>query len=307
MESGIHASKEWKLFKIEPAGKNKEEHQASLWKKMREHFVSKSHTICRDNVIQAEQEAITKTMDKISEMQFATTFKMFKTVYILAKACRPISSIEELIELQIENGLDLGLGLHSTVVKTVECIANEIKTQMFSSTITQNLKICLIIDIASTVSCKPVPVVFLKVEDSEDPPTIFIQLVELKKQDAGTIRSAVFESLHKVGFIWDYLQKNLTAFCSDGASVMLGRKSGVSTRKAKEFPNIIIWHCLNHRLQLVLDDAIKEIKQVNHFKNCIDKICSIFQQSNKNQIELDEISEELEINIIRIGRVFGPR
>ncbi|XP_070800771.1 E3 SUMO-protein ligase KIAA1586-like [Pituophis catenifer annectens] len=246
-------------------------------------------------------------MDKISERQFGTTSKMFKTVYSLAKACRPISSIEELIELQTENGVDLGVGLHSrpTVVKIVECIANEIKTQMFSSIIARNLKICLITDEASTVSCKPVLIVFLKVEDSEDPPTIFVELVELKKQDAETICSAVFESLHKVGFTRDYLQKN--AFCSDGASVMLGRKTGVSTRIANEFPNIIIWHCLNHRLQLVLDDAIKGIKQVNHFKIFIDKICSIFQQSNKNQIELDKTSEELEINIIRIGRVFGPR
>ncbi|XP_070800854.1 E3 SUMO-protein ligase KIAA1586-like [Pituophis catenifer annectens] len=311
MESGIHVSKEWKLLKIELAGKNKEVHQASLRKKMREHFVSKSHTICRDNVKQAEQEAITKAMDKISERQFGTTSKMFKTVYSLAKACRPISSIEELIELQTENGVDLGVGLHSrsTVVKIVEFIANEIKTQMFSSIIARNLKICLIIDEASTVSCKPVLIVFLKstIEDSEDPPTIFVELVELKKQDAETICSAVFESLHKVGFTRDYLQKNLIAFCSDGASVMLGRKSGVSTRIANEFPNIIIWHCLNHCLQLVLDDTIKEIKQVNHLKNFIDKICSIFQQSNKNRIELDEISEELEIDIIRIGRVFGPR
>ncbi|XP_034298582.1 E3 SUMO-protein ligase KIAA1586-like [Pantherophis guttatus] len=242
IERSIHVSKEWKLFKIEAAGKNKDVQQASLRKKMREHFISKSHTICRDNIKQAEQEAITKAMDKISKKKYGTTSKMFKTVYSLAKACRPISSIEELIELQTENGVDLGVRLHSrpTIVKTVEYIANKIKTQMFTSTIEQNLKICLIINEASTVSCKPVLIVFVKVEDSEDPPTIFVELVELKKQDAETICSAVFESLYKVGFTQDYLQKNLIAFCSDGASVMLGRKSGVSIRLAKEFPNIII-------------------------------------------------------------------
>ncbi|XP_058049298.1 E3 SUMO-protein ligase KIAA1586-like [Ahaetulla prasina] len=137
MESSIHVSKEWKLFKIEPAGKSKEVHQASLRKKMREHFVSKSHIICRDNVKQAEQEAITKAMDKIFETQFATTSRMFKTVYSLAKACRPISSIEELIELQTENGVDLRVGLHSrpTVVKIVECIANEIKLKCFPASL----------------------------------------------------------------------------------------------------------------------------------------------------------------------------
>ena len=68
----------------------------------------------------------------------------------------------------------------------------------------------------------------------------------------------------------DYLGKNLVTFCSDGASIMLGRSSGVGVRMRNDFPNIIIWHCLNHRLQLVLDDSVKEINQVNHFKIFMD-------------------------------------
>ena len=53
----------------------------------------------------------------------------------------------------------------------------------------------------------------------------------------------------------DYLSKNLIAFCSDGASTMMGRKSGVSAKLIEEFLNII-WHCLNHRLQLALDSGV---------------------------------------------------
>lgn len=66
---------------------------------------------------------------------------------------------------------------------------------------------------------------------------------------------------------------------------------------------IIIWHCLNHRLQLVLDDSIKEIKQVNSLKIFIDKIYTIFHQSNKNQTEFTKIFE-LGTEIIKI---LGPR
>ena len=128
------------------------------------------------------------------------------------------------------------------------------------------MKICLIIDEASTISCKPVIILFLKVEDFFSPPTIFVALVELEKQDAETICCSVLETLNNIGFTNNYLQKNLVGFCSDGASVMLGRKSGMSTRITNQFPNIIIWHCLNHRIQLVLDDAINSVKQVNHFK-----------------------------------------
>ena len=68
------------------------------------------------------------------------------------------------------------------------------------------------------------------------------------------------------------MRNNLIAFCSDGASVMLGRNSGVGTRLKNDYPNIIVWHCLNHRVQHILDDSLNDIKQVNHFKIFMDKI-----------------------------------
>ncbi|CAM4616600.1 unnamed protein product [Lepidochelys olivacea] len=113
--------------------------------------------------------------------------------------------------------------------------------------------------------------------------------------------------LTDTGFDTEYLKKNLIGFCSDGASSMLGHKSGAATRLIQDFPNIIIWHCLNHRLQLALDDAINDINEISHFKIFLDKIYAIFHQSNKTQFELKQVSEELYIEIIKIGRVFGPR
>ena len=48
------------------------------------------------------------------------------------------------------------------------------------------------------------------------------------------------------------------------------------------------------------------IKQVNHVKIFMDKI-TIFHQSNKNQMQLFKISEMLGQQILKIGRVLGPR
>ncbi|XP_075053943.1 E3 SUMO-protein ligase KIAA1586-like [Mixophyes fleayi] len=308
-EKSVHVSKEWKGFQIEASGKNRMVQQASLRKKMKEHFSSNAHNICKDNFKIREQNTITNVVDTMNKKYFSTTCRVFNTIYSLTKRCKPFLDIEDEIELQMKNGLDMEIGLHSrkTAVKIVDFIAKEIKKEIFTKITAKDKKICLIIDEASTISCKPVIILFLKVEDSVSSPTIFVELVELEKQDAETICSSVLESLHKIGLTKNYLQKNLIGFCSDGASVMLGRKSGVSTRITKDFPNIIIWHCLNHRLQLVLDDSIKEIKQVNHFKIFLDKIYTIFHQSNKNQIELTKISEQLGIEIIKIGRILGPR
>lgn len=54
--------------------------------------------------------------------------------------------------------------------------------------------------------------------------------------------------------------------------------------------------------------AVSEIKQVNHLKVFLNKIYAIYHQSNKNQTRLLEtVAKELEIEIIKIRRVMGPR
>ena len=88
---------------------------------------------------------------------------------------------------------------------------------------------------------------------------------------------------------------------------VLGRNSGVGTRLQENFPKIVIWHCLNHRLQMVLDDSVNDIKHVNHFKIFMDKMYTIFHKSNKNQAELFNISLEHGQQMLKIGRVLGPR
>ncbi|XP_048356244.1 E3 SUMO-protein ligase KIAA1586-like [Sphaerodactylus townsendi] len=313
-QKSVHVSKEWKYIQIEASGRNKGVRQASLRKKMKEHFASRAHNICAENLKQREQDSVTEAMHTMNETylmteEYLSTCRVFNTVYSLAKRCQPFSDIEDEIEVQIKNGLDMGIELHSheAAEKVVDFIAKETRKEIFHKIIENNLKICLVIDEASVISCKPVIVLFLKVEDSAASPTIFVELIELESQDAETICSSVMESLNNVGLTKNYLEQNLIGFCSDGASVMLGRKSGVSTRIAKEFPNIVIWHCLNHRLPLILDDSIKDIKQVNHFKIFISKIYSTFHQSSKSQIELSQISEQLGIEITKIGRVLGPK
>ena len=84
----------------------------------------------------------------------ASTCIVFNTVYSLAKRCRPFSDIKDEIELQIRNGADMGVGLHSrkTAVKIVDHIAKDIKSKIFTKFIPQNLKICVIVDQASTIS-----------------------------------------------------------------------------------------------------------------------------------------------------------
>ena len=306
---GIHISVEWASCSIVASGRDKTIRQASLRKKMSEHFISRAHSMCVKHLQDCAEGAITKCMDELNQKHIGSTNRVFNTVYSLAKKGRPFSYVEDEIELQIKNGVDMGVGLHSrkTAVKIVDHIAKEIKKEIFTKIIEQNLKICVITDEASTISSKPVVIIFLKIEDCDLSPTIYLDLVELEGQEAETIYTSLLNSLHCAGFDSEYLRNNLIAFCSDGASVMLGRNSGVGTRLKNDFPNIVIWHCLNHRLPLVLDDSVSDIKQVNHFKIFMENMHAIFHQSDKNQMELVKISNELGEQILKIGGVLGPR
>ena len=60
----------------------------------------------------------------MNERYIASTCRVFITVYSLAKRCRPFSDIKDEIELQIRNGVDMGIGLHSrkTAVKVIDYI-----------------------------------------------------------------------------------------------------------------------------------------------------------------------------------------
>ena len=88
---------------------------------------------------------------------------------------------------------------------------------------------------------------------------------------------------------------------------MLGVKSGVGTTLKNDYPSIVLWHCLNHRLELSVNDAIDGISGFNPIRIFFDKIYSLYSTSPKLLRQLHEISEELDITVKKIGWVFTIR
>jgi len=68
------------------------------------------------------------------------------------------------------------------------------------------------------------------------------------------------------------LQECFIGLAADGASVMLRKKNGVAAKLKTRFPQLLTWHCLNHRLELSVGDAVKsctEIKDIFGYALCI--------------------------------------
>lgn len=79
----------------------------------------------------------------------------------LAKRGHPFFYVEDETELQMKNGVDMGVGLHSRkiAVKIVDHIAKKIN-KIFTNITEQNFRIYVLICKASTISSKPAVLFF---------------------------------------------------------------------------------------------------------------------------------------------------
>ncbi|KAJ4922910.1 hypothetical protein JOQ06_022583 [Pogonophryne albipinna] len=184
-----------------------------------------------------------------------------------------------------------------------------IKKELLKKIIETKSKITVLADESTSVGHKSTLVVFLKasVDGDMEPIAFPLDLVELDSMSAAHIKEQIMGCLLKNGFTVELLREILIGFCSDGASVMLGVKSGVGKLLQDDFPGIILWHCLNHRLELAVYQALDVTGGTKDFQAFMDSLYSLYSQSPKNMRQLSECAHNLDIALRRIGKVFSVR
>jgi hypothetical protein len=87
---------------------------------------------------------------------------------------------------------------------------------------------------------------------------------------------------------------------------MLGKHSGVVCRLKQKYRNRFTWHCLNHRLELLVSDAIKDVVcEIDHFKAFMDKLYSLYSQSPKHSRALKIACHDVGLQFVKVERVLG--
>ena len=309
---GLYLSPEWQTANVTYNGISQEAKLASLRKKIFKHMHSDAHIKAKDILIQQKNSSMSAHLGIMNMKYLESTKRVFRTSYYIAKNDRPLNDYQGLVDLQLQNGVDMGVGLRSRFSATaiIDHIASEMCSTICKTIVQNKGKISILIDESTTVSDRSTLIVYLngQLETSGEPQFLFLDLVELKNgESAAEIHKALFACLQRNGFEMDYLERHFIAFTSDGASVLTGRKSGVMELLVKDFPNLITWHCLNHRLELAVDDAIADIRGINHFKIFIEKLHSVYNQSPKNKRELKGIAENLDVQLLKIGKVLSTR
>jgi len=64
-----------------------------------------------------------------------------------------------------------------------------------------------------------------------------------------------------------------------------------------EFPDIALWHCLNHRLELVVGNALNATSGTNDLQSFLESLYSLYSQSPKNMRELRGCTHDLHISL----------
>lgn len=310
---GVSLSSVWKDFDVSYYGNDRQAKLKSLRKKISEHLQSAGHKLAAKISEDAGKDTLKVCVDQQNKSHLDSTCKVFRTAYHIAKLNRPYSDHPHLVELQEVNmgKGTLGIGLHSrhSAAEIITHVAEEMRNKICKQIQSISGKISILIDEATQINNRCALIIYIKCEtDKTKPPHVmFLDLVELENQDARTIADVLLSCLSRYGFDDKYLKQNLVAFVSDGASVMLGKNSGVSTQVKKKYPDVIVWHCLNHRLELAVGDSVDDVTQINHFKSLLDKIYTIFSRSPKNEKEIRNCSERLGDQFHKIGRVLGTR
>uniref|UniRef100_A0A3B4VPG3 HAT C-terminal dimerisation domain-containing protein n=1 Tax=Seriola dumerili TaxID=41447 RepID=A0A3B4VPG3_SERDU len=310
-EKRVSTSEEWVSFKIQCSGtSDRLTALASYRNKIRRHETSRAHEIAQELTEKGKRDQLGNIVRTMSETVLAETDAVFRTAYYLPKMNRPFTDHYDLIELQQKNGVNMGTSLHSRYSSTaiVQHIAKEMQKKIVGTIVSSSSKLSVLIDEATSLSHKSVMIVYVKASiDGATPEFMFLDLVELESQRAAGIEEALLKCLNTAGFSEEWLQKNWVSFVFDGASVMLGKNTGVATRLTARYPNLFTWHCMNYRLELAVSDAVDEIQAVNHFKVFMEKIHNLYSQSSKNARELQQAAQEVGSQVLSIGRVLSTR
>ncbi|XP_074552406.1 LOW QUALITY PROTEIN: E3 SUMO-protein ligase KIAA1586-like [Halichoeres trimaculatus] len=196
-----------------------------------------------------------------------------------------------------------------TCVDIGEHISSQMKQKLLKKIIENKSKITVLADESTSTGHKSTLIVYMRssVDGMMDPIAFPLDLVELDSLSAAHIKDKIMACLLKNGFTIELLQEVLIGFCSDGASVMLGTKSGVGKLLQNDFPGIVLWHCLNHRLELAVDQALEVTGGTNDFQAFLDSLYSLYSQSPKNIRDLSTCAHDLHITLKKIGKVFNVR
>ena len=190
--------------------------------------------------------------------------------------------------------IDCGGNAHYTserfLQEAVQCLGEAVSTPIITH-LQESPFFALCIDETTDVTTTKELIEYGKYIFNGEVNTSFLSILALKDGCAVTIADTVRKLCSDLNL--DMLHR----FCglgSDGASVMLGARGGVSKLLRDHVPFLVANHCIAHRLALACGQAANEIRYLKEFKDILDQLYRFYSNSSVRLAGLKEIQEVLE-------------
>lgn len=160
-------------------------------------------------------------------------------------------------------------------------------------------------DGATDCSVSEVEIVYCRMLDNGYPKDFFVGLEELEHAHADGVFSAIDKAM--TDYVSIHWKEKLVGAGSDGASVNLGVNNSVATRLSNGKPYVLNVHCVAHRLELGILNALKSNQNLITVQDMLKKIYKHYHYSPKALRELRNIAESLEEKVLKPTNLKGTR
>ena len=255
----------------------------------------------------ATQRPMEKAITLMEKQSFDQMRVLFTTAYYLILNSRPFKDFKGLTDLQRVNGLTLGQTYcNDKQAKTFAYYIYEAEKRILEEKVKRSDVLAFTADGSTdrgTIDEEGVYIRYIEPCTSM-PVTSFVGLKALEKSDAEHVFKAIKEALTDICPNW---QEKLTGSCMDGASVNMGRKTGVATRFKSELPHVLVIHCCAHRLELAIKDTMQKVPYYESVENLLDQIFRFYKNSPLSWSSLKLTAEALELAVLKPVKATGTR
>ena len=217
---------------------------------------------------------------------------VFNTVYYAAKEQEPSEKVNRLLALQKKNGLNTEYqNLSWSTIDNIQESICSVMTKALVDEINSSPSFALMLDESTDITVDKRLSICVRYVKFGVPVTKFLINVPLVDGRAHTIVNSVVQQCIDLGID---LTK-MTSLATDGASVMMGHKTGVGVQmKSKHSPFSIQTHCIAHRLNLACTDSIKKEDYLVTFRDKFDSLYHFMSSSPARVYALKQIQQVLE-------------
>ena len=280
------------------------------------HWTSNPHLRAANQVLvearRAAQEPVDGPMDtmmrKLNEQNKDILIKLFNTVYFILKYEEPFSALPRQLALQIKNGSSLSrLSSYKSdqaCRRLAQHISDEIR-EPIARALREATVISVMFDGATDKSTEEVEVVYVRYLKDGEPQTRYLSLQPLQHAHAQGVYDAINNAFKHHG-IEDWQNKVVGIGC-DGANVNIGKKNSVASRILEVNGETVVVHCVAHRLELGILNAIKEENNLQTVKSVLQMIYKHYHYSPKAVREIKEIADALDEKFLKPNKVDGTR